>query len=96
MEKLIAAIFIVITVLAHMHLDNNYLRADTFTTLTVQPGDSLHDLAGRYSIKENDRAKFIVAVCEINGLYADSDLRAGRQLQIPVLARDADNAIARK
>lgn len=96
MEKLIAAIFIVITVLAHMHLDNNYLRADTFTTLIVQPGDSLHDLAGRYSIKENDRAKFIEAVCEINGLYADSELRTGRQLQIPVLARDADNAIARK
>lgn len=96
MEKLIAAVLIVIAALTSMHLDNNYLRADTFTTLTVQQGESLHDLAGRYTINENDKAQLIEAICEINGLHAEAELKAGRRLQIPVLAGDTDSAIAQK
>ena len=100
MKKLIVTILIAFAALAPMHLDNEYLRTDTFAAVTIQPGESLHDVAGRYTINETDKLKLIEAICDINDVHADAPLKAGRQLQIPVLAgadgSAASRAIAQK
>ena len=100
MKKLIVTILIAFAALAPMHLDNEFLRTDTFAAVTIQPGESLHDVAGRYTINETDKLKLIEAICEINDVHAAAPLNAGRQLQIPVLAgadgSAASRAIAQK
>lgn len=95
MKKLIVTILIAFAALTPMHLDNEYLRTDTFAAVTIQPGESLHDVADRYTINENDKAQLVEAICEINDLHADAPLKAGRQLQIPVLANAEGNAASR-
>ena len=94
MKKLIVTILIAFAALAPMHLDNEYLRTDTFAAITVQPGESLQDVADRYTINETDKSQLIEAICEINGIHADTPLKAGRQLQIPVLGNTDDSAVS--
>ncbi|MGM9539712.1 LysM peptidoglycan-binding domain-containing protein [Anaerovibrio sp.] len=96
MKKLLATLLITLAFLAPMHLDNEYLRADTFAAVTVQQGENLHDLAGRYTVNEKDKAQLIEAICEINGLQADAVLQSGRRIQVPVLSPADSNAIAQK
>ena len=96
MKKLLATLLITLAFIAPLHLDNEYLRADTFAAVTVQQGESLHDLSGRYTVNERDRSQLIEAICEINGLTENTVLKAGRRLQVPVLSTADSNAIAQK
>lgn len=96
MKKIILLVFLSLIALDPLNLSNSYLRCDTFETVTVHPGDTLHKIADKYTVNESDKDELIEAICEINDVHSDSGLRVGRPLQIPVMAHATGNEIARK
>ena len=62
-------------------------RSDAANGYTVQPGDTLAGIAGRYSIPWEDLAA-------ANGLAADDFLSIGLTLRIPVVADAGQNTVA--
>lgn len=79
------------------NLTNEYLRSSEFDTVTICPNDSVWSLSQRYTMDERRREKLQQAIIEINGLAPDgSGLRAGQQIQVPVLGRTEGTRIAEK
>lgn len=85
MKKLVLILLALVLVTGPMHLTNAYLRSDTFDTVTIRQGETIHELASRYTVKEKDRQELIEAICDVNDIHDTARLQAGRHLKVPVL-----------
>lgn len=90
MKKLVLILIAAFMITGPMHLTNAYLRSDTFETVTIKQGETIHELAARYTVKEKDRQELIEAICDVNDVYDSAKLQAGRQLKVPVLSNATD------
>ncbi|HAF31489.1 MAG TPA: hypothetical protein DCR09_03700 [Anaerovibrio sp.] len=88
MKNIIIAIVIGLAVLSPFNLTNSYLRTSEFDTVILQHGESIETIASRYTSDNEQLQELTVAIKEINDIKNDRDLRAGRKLQIPVIADD--------
>ncbi|WP_051533465.1 LysM domain-containing protein [Anaerovibrio sp. RM50] len=89
MKNVIIAIIIGLAVLSPFNLTNSYLRTSDFDTVVVQHGESIETIASRYTSDSEQLQELTVAIKEINDIRNDRDMRAGRRLQIPVIASDS-------
>lgn len=61
-----------------------------YTSITVEVGDSLWDLAGEYmdSVHYDSRKSYIAEVCSINHLADENDITAGQMLVLPYYSQE--------
>ncbi|ORU00215.1 hypothetical protein D081_1309 [Anaerovibrio sp. JC8] len=88
MKNFVIAILVGLAVLSPFNLTNSYLRASEFDTVVVQHGESVENIASRYTSDSEQLEELTVAIREINDIKNARDMRAGRKLQIPIIARD--------
>lgn len=86
MKKIFVISLIFFAAFSPLHLNNEYLRCSSFDTVTIRTGDTIHSIAGRYTVNEYDREKLVEAISDINGLPIEGILPAGRSIHVPVLA----------
>ncbi len=87
----LAVAAIMLSVLSAFQLGNPYLRSDNFETITVQRQESVWDIASRYSADNKQIRCLTDAIIEINALSHDAEVKAGQQLQVPLLPRANDS-----
>ena len=62
----------------------------TTKTVTVYSGDTMWDIASRWTEDGEDVRAVIYRICEANGL-ASTDLQPGQKIVVPVRVRSGDN-----
>ena len=92
MKNIIIAVIMGLAVLSQFHLTNSYLRCSEFDTVVVQYGESVENIASRYTDDSDQIKELSEAIVEINDIRSSRDMRAGRLLQIPVMSR-ADSSV---
>ncbi|MBP3232249.1 LysM peptidoglycan-binding domain-containing protein [Anaerovibrio sp.] len=91
MKNVIIAIVIGLAVLSPFNLTNSYLRCSEFDKVVVQHGESVENIASRYTDDIKGIKELSEAIVEINDIKSSHDLRAGRVLQVPVMHRADDS-----
>lgn len=64
---------------------NEYLRSSSFEKVTVAQGESLRDIAGRYTADPERQESLMEAISEVNVLPKGEPLPVGWKLLIPVI-----------
>lgn len=67
------------------HTSNAYLHTEAYDYVTIQQGDSLWSIAGRYADDKNDIRELIAAIHELNHIKKSDSIYPGQTLKIPVL-----------
>lgn len=80
---LLAAIFACLWSPLKFH--NEYLRSSSFEKITVSRGESLQDIAGRYTADPEKQESLMDAIAEMNVLSRGEPLPVGWKLLIPVI-----------
>ncbi len=80
---LLAAIFACLWSPLKFH--NEYLRSSSFEKITVSRGESLQDIAGRYTADPEKQESLMDAIAEVNVLSRGEPLPVGWKLLIPVI-----------
>ncbi|MCR5175712.1 MAG: LysM peptidoglycan-binding domain-containing protein [Anaerovibrio sp.] len=88
MKNLIVAIIVGIAVLAPLNLTNAYLRCSEFDTVVIHYGDSVENIASRYTDDKDEVRELTEAIIEINDIKNPTKLKAGKKIQVPVLAKE--------
>ncbi len=88
MKKVIIAVVMLLAVLSPLNLTNSYLRCSEFDTVIVHYGDSVENIASRYTDDQERLQELTEAIIEINDIKSDRDMKAGRKLQIPVMNKE--------
>ena len=88
MKKVIIAVVMLLAVLSPLNLTNSYLRCSEFDTVIVHYGDSVGNIASRYTDDQERLQELTEAIIEINDIKSDRDMKAGRKLQIPVMNKE--------
>lgn len=63
---------------------NAYLAGSAYETTHVKSGDTLWDIASRYSTEKDDIRQLTYAIREINKLNENAQIYPGQTLKIPV------------
>jgi nucleoid-associated protein YgaU len=63
---------------------NAYLAGSTYETTHVKSGDTLWDIASRYSTEKDDIRQLTYAIREINKLNENAQIYPGQTVKIPV------------
>lgn len=93
----VVVLMLALLTLLPLNLNNSYLRAGEFDTVTVHTSDTVTALASRYTTDDDKLRELTQAIIEINGLNADgSNLRAGQSLRVPVLSRERNTQLAER
>lgn len=80
---LLAAVFACLCFPLKFH--NEYLRSSSFEKITVSRGESLQDIAGRYTADPEKQESLMDAIAEVNVLPRGEPLPVGWRLLIPVI-----------
>lgn len=80
---LLAAVFACLCFPLKFH--NEYLRSSSFEKITVSQGESLQDIAGRYTADPEKQESLMDAIAEVNVLPRGEPLPVGWKLLIPVI-----------
>lgn len=83
---LLAAIFACLWSPLKFH--NEYLRSSSFEKITVSRGESLQDIAGRYTADPEKQESLMDAIAEVNVLPKGEPLPVGWKLLIPVIKQN--------
>lgn len=90
-RNIVIAIILGLAVVSPLNLTNSYLRCSEFETVVVKYGESVETIAGRYTENSEQAKELVEAIIEINDIKSARDMKAGRRLQVPVLAKDQDS-----
>lgn len=84
--KMVALMAVVLACLwSPLQLGNEYLRSSSFEKITVAQGESLNDIALRYTQDPEKQKSLIDAIAEVNALPKGERLPVGWKLLIPVI-----------
>lgn len=84
--KMVALMAVVLACLwSPLQLGNEYLRSSSFEKITVAHGESLNDIALRYTQDPEKQKSLIDAIAEVNALPKGERLPVGWKLLIPVI-----------
>ena len=95
MKKLLLVLLLGWMIISPLHLDNKYLRSDSFAVVTIKAGDTVESVASRYAVSPEEKQELVEAICEVNDVNIDSRMNSGRKLSVPVLKTDS-SMVARK
>lgn len=84
--KMVAVLAVMFACLwSPLQFGNEYLRSSSFEKITVAQGESLNDIALRYTRDPEKQKSLIDAISEVNALPKGETLPAGWKLLIPVI-----------
>ena len=84
--RLVAIMAVVLACLwSPLQFGNEYLRSSSFEKVTVAQGESLQDIATRYTADPAKQKTLIEAISEVNALPKGEQLPAGWKLLVPVI-----------
>ena len=84
--KMVAVLAVMFACLwSPLQLGNEYLRSSNFEKVTVAHGESLKDIAVRYTADQEKQQSLIDAIEEVNALPKGEPLPVGWKLLIPVI-----------